>query len=215
MKIDQRLLKMIAGAGVVALLVIAVSFGVGMILYSPDQADSDRAYPIAGGEPEAAPEAAPEETTEVVTEEATETVTEEATETVTEEATETVVEPETPAPTGLAALLAAADTDAGKKVFRKCKACHGFDKGGKNKVGPNLWDIVGRPVAGGGGFKYSGALGEIGGNWSYEALDAFLASPKTFAKGTKMSFSGVKDEIDRANLIAWMRTLSDNPAALP
>ena len=207
MKIDQQLLKMIAGAAVVAILVIAVSFVAGMILYSPDQADSDRAYPIAGGEPEAAPEAAPEETTEVVTEEATETVT--------EEATETVVEPETPAPTGLAALLAAADTDAGKKVFGKCKACHGFDKGGKNKVGPNLWDIVGRPVAGGEGFKFSGALRDIGGNWSYDALDAFLASPKTFAKGTKMSFPGVKDEIDRANLIAWMRTLSDNPAALP
>jgi cytochrome c len=205
MKIDQQLLKMIAGAAAVAVLVIAVSFGAGMILYSPEPADSNRAYPIAGGEPEAVPEPAPEETEATVT----------VTETVTETVVETVVEPEEPAVTGLAALLAAADADAGKKVFGKCKACHGLDKGGKNKVGPNLWDIVGRPVAGGEGFKYSGALKDIGGNWSYEALDAFLASPKTFAKGTRMSFSGVKDETDRANLIAWMRTFSDNPAALP
>lgn len=112
-------------------------------------------------------------------------------------------------------LLASASAEAGVRTFKKCKSCHSTEKGGKNKVGPNLWDIVGRPVAGGEGFKYSGALKDIGGNWSYEALDAFLASPKTFAKGTRMSFSGVKDETDRANLIAWMRTFSDNPAALP
>lgn len=126
-------------------------------------------------------------------------------------------EPEAPAGGGenIAALLAAADADAGAKISRKCAACHGFDEGGKNKVGPNLWDIVGRAIASGEGYKYSGALSGLGGEWTYENLDGFLAKPKDFAKGTKMSFAGLKKAEDRANLIAYMRGLSNSPKPLP
>lgn len=125
------------------------------------------------------------------------------------------VEPEAPGAIGIAVLLADADSGAGQKVSKKCAACHSFDKDGRNKVGPNLWDIVGRAVAGGEGYKYSGALADLGGEWSYDRLDAFLAKPKEFAAGTKMSFSGIGRADDRANLIAYLRGLSDNPKPLP
>ncbi|MDH5556546.1 MAG: cytochrome c family protein [Alphaproteobacteria bacterium] len=126
-------------------------------------------------------------------------------------------EPEAPADggEGVAALLAAADADAGAKVSKKCASCHSFDKGGPNKVGPNLWDIVGRPIAGGEGYKYSDALSGLGGEWSYDKLDGFLAKPKDFAAGTKMSFAGLKSAEDRANLIAFLRGFSDSPKPLP
>lgn len=113
------------------------------------------------------------------------------------------------------AMLADADTGAGQKAFKKCKACHSTDKGGKNKVGPNLWDIVGKAKAAGSGFKYSDALKGLGGNWSYQDLDAFLVSPKAFAKGTKMSFKGLSKAKDRAAVIAYLRSLSDQPKPLP
>lgn len=112
------------------------------------------------------------------------------------------------------ALLASADTDAGAKVSKKCAACHSFDQGGSAKVGPNLWDIVGKPVASG-EFKYSGALAGLGGEWSYDRLDAFLAKPKDFAPGTKMTFAGLKSAEDRANIIAFLRGLSSAPKPLP
>ncbi len=112
-------------------------------------------------------------------------------------------------------LLAMADTAAGQKVAKKCNACHDLAKGGPNKVGPNLWGIVGAAVAGREGYKYSGALAGLGGDWTYEALDAFLTKPKDFAPGTKMSFAGIKKPGDRANIIAFLRMLSDNPMALP
>lgn len=115
----------------------------------------------------------------------------------------------------IATLLASADADAGTKVAKKCTACHSLDQGGANKVGPNLWNIVQRPVAGADGFKYSAALAGMGGNWSYEALSGFLNKPKEFAPGTRMSFAGIGKDSDRANLIAYLRTLSDNPAPLP
>ena len=120
-----------------------------------------------------------------------------------------------PADGGIAVLLAAADAEAGKKVAKKCSACHSFDKGGKNKVGPNLWDIVGRGVGAVEGYKFSGALAGVGGTWGYEELDAFLASPKAFAAGTKMAFAGIKSGSDRADLIAHLRGLSDSPKPLP
>ncbi len=117
---------------------------------------------------------------------------------------------------GVAVLLAAADPAAGAKAIKKCTACHSLDKGGKNKIGPNLWDIVGRPVASTAGYKYSKALkGKSGETWSYDSLDAFLAKPKDWAPGTKMSFAGLKKPGQRAELIAHLRSLSDNPAALP
>lgn len=117
--------------------------------------------------------------------------------------------------TGIAALLASADADAGAKVVKKCSACHSLKQGGANKVGPNLWNIVQRPIAGANGFKYSSALAGMGGNWSYQALSDFLSAPKEYAPGTKMSFAGIKKDGDRANLIAHLRTLSDSPAPLP
>ena len=112
-------------------------------------------------------------------------------------------------------LLAMADTAAGQKVAKKCNACHDLAKGGPNKVGPNLWGIVGAAVASHEGYSYSDALAGLGGDWSYEALDAFLTKPKAFAPGTKMSFAGIKKPGDRANIIAFLRMLSDNPMALP
>jgi cytochrome c len=113
------------------------------------------------------------------------------------------------------ALLATADAAAGQKIFKKCAACHTADKGGKNKVGPNLYDVVNGGQAGKDGFKYSGAMKDLGGNWDYASLNGFLAKPKDFVPGTKMSFAGLKKVGDRAAVIAYLRGLADSPAALP
>ena len=100
-----------------------------------------------------------------------------------------------------------ADASKGKKVSGKCKACHGFDAGGKHKVGPNLFAIFNKPIAEQAGYSYSSAFkakkGEV--VWDEAALDAFLTKPKKFAKGTKMAFPGIRKEQDRANLIAWLQ----------
>lgn len=114
------------------------------------------------------------------------------------------------------ALVASADPAAGEGVAKKCAACHSFDKGGKHKVGPNLWGAAGRAVASADGFKYSDALvGMSDQSWGFEELDAFLAKPKEFAPGTKMSFAGIKKPDQRAALIAYMRLQSDSPLDLP
>jgi cytochrome c len=119
----------------------------------------------------------------------------------------------------IAPLLAAADPKAGEVVFKKCTACHSGDNGGANKVGPNLWNIVNRPAAAHEGFAYSAGMKEFaaGGatTWDYEKLSSFLLAPKATVKGTAMGFAGVKKIDERANLIAYLRTLSDSPAALP
>ncbi len=107
--------------------------------------------------------------------------------------------------------LSAADLAEGEKVFKKCKACHTVNSGGKKKVGPNLYGIVGRSVATSDGFKYSKALTDFGGEWTIERLDAFLDKPKSTVKGTKMSFAGLKKPADRVNLIAFLNTQSDTP----
>ena len=116
-------------------------------------------------------------------------------------------------------LLASADPDAGAAVFKKCAACHTVENGGANKVGPNLWDIVNRPIASHEGFSYSAAMKEFaqGGSvvWDYDHLSDFLHSPKGLVKGTAMGFAGVKKPDERANLIAYLRTLADTPAPLP
>ncbi|HWK69181.1 MAG TPA: cytochrome c family protein [Rhizobiaceae bacterium] len=126
---------------------------------------------------------------------------------------------EAPAEEPIAALLAKADPAAGEAVFKKCAACHTDDKSGANKVGPNLWNIVNRPIASHEGFSYSGAMKEFsqGGSvvWDYDHLNHFLASPKGYIKGTAMGFAGVKKADERANLIAYLRTTADNPAPLP
>ncbi|MCZ6467840.1 MAG: cytochrome c family protein [Alphaproteobacteria bacterium] len=115
----------------------------------------------------------------------------------------------------VAALLASADAGDGRKIFRMCKACHTADKGGRHKVGPNLWDVVGRAKAGAGGYRFSGVLAGLGGTWTFADLDAFLARPKAFAPGTKMTFRGVKKAADRAAVILYLRSLSDSPKPLP
>lgn len=115
----------------------------------------------------------------------------------------------------IATLLASANADAGKKAFSKCAACHTPDKGGAAKVGPNLYDIVGAPKGHMDGFSYSDGLKKTGGEWSYESLYAFLKSPKAYAPGTKMAYAGSKSAKERADLIAYLRSLSDNPKPLP
>ncbi len=119
------------------------------------------------------------------------------------------------APEPLLPLLASADIVKGEKIFKKCAACHTPDKNGANKIGPNLFDIINATKAGREGFNYSGAMKEAGGNWDYLALSEFLRKPKNYMPGTKMTFVGLKKVGDRAAVIAYLRSLSDNPAPLP
>lgn len=112
-------------------------------------------------------------------------------------------------------LLASADPDAGQKAAKRCAACHTFNDGGANKLGPNLWAIVGKGKGTVDGFSYSDAIEDKGGVWSYDDLNAFLADPKGFLKGTKMNFSGISDAEDRAAVIAFLRQQADSPQPLP
>ncbi|WP_434404808.1 c-type cytochrome [Sphingobium sp. DN12] len=118
---------------------------------------------------------------------------------------------------GLNTLLASADVAAGEKVFAKCAACHTVNQGGANGIGPNLYATVGEGIGQGkGGFAFSEALKSKGGEWSFENLDHWLKSPREFAPGTKMTFAGLSNPADRANLIAWLNTQGSNlplPAA--
>lgn len=118
---------------------------------------------------------------------------------------------------GLNTLLASADVAAGEKVFAKCAACHTVNQGGANGIGPNLYATVGETVATGkAGFAFSDALKSKGGNWTFEALDHWLTSPREFAPGTKMTFAGLGNPADRANLIAYLNKQGSNlplPAA--
>ena len=118
-------------------------------------------------------------------------------------------------PEPILALLASADIEAGTKVAKKCTACHEFDVDGKNKTGPMLWNIVNAGKGMKDGFKYSDALVSMGGAWDYDALNAFLYKPKAYIKGTKMNFVGLKKPSDRANMIAYLRSLADTPVVLP
>jgi cytochrome c len=118
-------------------------------------------------------------------------------------------------PAAIGPLLAAASAKTGKSVARKCATCHSLKKGGKTKVGPALWGVVGTKKAAG-SFRYSNVLKGLGGVWDYAALNMFLADPKAFAPGNKMSsFAGIKKDGDRAALILYLRSLSDSPVPLP
>jgi cytochrome c len=112
-------------------------------------------------------------------------------------------------------LLASANVQAGQAVAKQCASCHTFEKGGPNRVGPNLWGVVAGDKAHAQGFNYSKVLQDAPGNWTYEDLDKFLTDPKGYLPGTRMTFAGVKKTQDRANLVAWMRTQADTPAPLP
>jgi cytochrome c len=128
-------------------------------------------------------------------------------------------QPEAPAaaPAGEDAvkLIASADPKAGEKVAAKCKACHDFTKGGPNKVGPNLWGVVGGPSAHKEDFTYDDAIKNLKLTWDFANLDKYLTSPKKFAPGTKMAFPGLPKAQDRANLLRWLRDQSDSPITLP
>ncbi|MBP2315143.1 c-type cytochrome [Azospirillum soli] len=126
---------------------------------------------------------------------------------------ETAAAPSGPAPIG--PLLASADPAAGQAASKACAACHSFDKGGANKVGPNLYGIVGAKHGHIDGFAYSDAIKGKAGDWNYDELNKFLYDPKAYAPGTKMTFAGLKKDQERANVIAYLRSLSDNPAPLP
>jgi cytochrome c len=118
----------------------------------------------------------------------------------------------------IAALLVSANPDAGATAFKKCAACHTTEQGGANKVGPNLWDIVNRPAAAHPGFGYSSgmrAFAESGHVWDFDTLSDFLTAPKAVVKGTAMAFAGLKKPEERADVIAYLRSLSDAPAPLP
>ncbi|KTE22728.1 cytochrome C [Sphingopyxis sp. H050] len=114
-------------------------------------------------------------------------------------------------------LLAAADVAKGEAVFAKCAACHTINAGGANGIGPNLYAVVGDEIGHGrGGFAFSDALKSHGGTWTFENMDAWLASPRKFANGTKMSFAGLSSPEDRANLIVYLNSQGSNvplPAA--
>ena len=115
------------------------------------------------------------------------------------------------------ALISSADPSAGQKVFKKCAACHSVESGGKNKVGPNLYQIVNAKLGAKENFSYSAALKGFEGaaNWDYSSLNSFLKKPKKYMPGTKMGFAGLKKVADRANVIAYLRTLATSPVALP
>ena len=114
-----------------------------------------------------------------------------------------------------ATMMATYDEEAGAKAFRKCMACHTFKKGDRNRVGPNLWGVVGRDKGTAQGFRYSDAMKRKGGSWGYEELDQFLSNPRLYVRGTKMSVKGYPDAAFRATAIGFLRLLSDEPVALP
>ena len=115
----------------------------------------------------------------------------------------------------IAALFAMGDVDHGKKVWKKCSACHSIKKGGKNKIGPALYSVLGRNIAAISDYKYSKAIVSYGKSWTFEEMNGFLKKPATYIKGTKMAFAGLKKEKDRASIILFMNQNSENPLPLP
>ena len=115
----------------------------------------------------------------------------------------------------IGAFMALGDVTSGEKIFKKCAACHSINKGGKNKIGPALYNVVGRAVGGVDNYKYSKTLASYGREWTFEELNGFLKKPSTYLKGTKMSYAGLRKEKDRASIIKYLNQNSDNPKLLP
>ena len=115
----------------------------------------------------------------------------------------------------IATLIAMGDIATGEKVFKKCAACHSIVKGGKNNIGPALYNVVGREVGAVGDYKYSKALAAHGKAWTFEELNGYLLKPAKWIKGTKMAFAGLRKEKDRASVILYLNQNSDNPLPLP
>tara|TARA_B100000795_G_scaffold180684_1_gene136854 strand:+ start:10 stop:549 length:540 start_codon:yes stop_codon:yes gene_type:complete len=115
----------------------------------------------------------------------------------------------------IATVMALGDLSSGEKIFKKCAACHSINKGGKNKIGPALYNVVGRAVGGVDDYKYSKALASYGKEWTFEELNGFLTKPSSYLKGTKMSYAGLRKEKDRASVIQYLNQNSDSPKLLP
>ena len=115
----------------------------------------------------------------------------------------------------IAALMALGDVNAGEKIFKKCAACHSINRGGANKIGAALYNVVGRKIGGVADYKYSKALAAYDKNWTFEELNGFLIKPAKWIKGTKMAYAGLRKEKDRASVIKYLNENSDSPLQLP
>jgi cytochrome c len=115
----------------------------------------------------------------------------------------------------ITAFMTMGDVASGKKIFKKCTACHSINKDGANKIGPALYNVVGRQVGGVSNYKYSKALAEYKKTWTFDELNGFLIKPAKWIKGTKMAYAGLSSETDRASLIKYLNQNSDNPLPLP
>ena len=121
----------------------------------------------------------------------------------------------TEATVDISALLALGDVAHGEKVFKKCKACHSIKQGGRNNIGPKLWNVMFRPVGAVTDYKYSKALTSYGKEWSWEEMNSFLIKPSKWIPNNKMGFAGLKSEKDRSSVILYLNQNSDNPKPLP
>ena len=115
----------------------------------------------------------------------------------------------------ITAVMALGDVASGEKIFKKCAACHSINEGGANKIGPALYNVVGRKIGSVANYKYSKALASYGKEWTFEELNGFLKKPATYLKGTKMSYAGLRKEKDRASIIKYLNQENDNPKPLP
>ena len=127
----------------------------------------------------------------------------------------TSVKSDAAATVDISALLSLGNVDDGQKVFKKCTACHSVKKGGKNKIGPALYNVIGRDMAGLEDYKYSKALIAFGKSWTFSEMNSFLIKPQSYIKGTKMAFAGLRKEKDRASVILYMNSKSSSPKPLP
>ena len=115
----------------------------------------------------------------------------------------------------IVAFMTLGDVVSGEKIFKKCAACHSINQGGKNKIGPALYNVVGRKVGGVDDYKYSKTLASYNKEWTFEELNGFLKKPSSYLKGTKMSYAGLRKEKDRASIIKYLNQNGDNPKLLP
>ena len=115
----------------------------------------------------------------------------------------------------ISAIMSLGDVASGEKIFKKCAACHSINSGGGNKIGPALYNVVGRKVGGVADYKYSKALATYEKEWTFEELNGFLKKPASYIKGTKMSYAGLRKEKDRASIIKYLNQNSDSPKPLP